>query len=97
MAKIGFPYTLAICPRGLSVLHASTAIFLETIVYEISFSSPPTLFSCAMNMDYVLSKVIHIRLSGINRDVVRNFNSRVPHIKSLKILRVPGSCFLEIL
>ena len=26
------------------------------------------------------------------RAVVRNFNPRVPHIKGLKILRVPGNC-----
>ena len=30
-----------------------------------------------------------------SRAVVRNFNPRVPHIKGLKILRVPGNCSLE--
>ena len=45
---------------------------------------------------------LHIRLSIHHsvcacRVVVRNFNPRVPHIKGLKILRVPGNCSLDIL
>ena len=30
------------------------------------------------------------------RAVVMNLNPRVPHIKGLKTLRVPGNCFREI-